>query len=74
MKYSRIEAVYESYEVSDHSPIILCTKVIRNFFLKPFRLLNVLLHDEKFNHMVQEVGFNLFLDILCIQFGRNCRI
>lgn len=55
MKYIIIEVVYKSYGVADHSPKLLCTEVIKNFFPKPFRLLNVILQDEVFNQMVQEV-------------------
>ncbi|XP_070031573.1 uncharacterized protein [Nicotiana tomentosiformis] len=55
MKYSNIEAVFDNYGVSDHSPIIVCTEVTRNYLPKPFRLLTVLLQEDEFRKMVQGV-------------------
>ncbi|XP_009768813.1 uncharacterized protein [Nicotiana sylvestris] len=67
MQYSYVEAVYDNYGVSDHSPILLCTKVTRNYLPKPFRPLIVLLHEEEFSKIVQEVwaqkitGYTMYL-------------
>ncbi|XP_009780001.1 uncharacterized protein [Nicotiana sylvestris] len=55
MKYNNLEAIYENYGVSDHSPILLSTEVTRNSLPKPFRLLTVLMHEDEFSKMVQEV-------------------
>lgn len=55
MKYSNIEAVYDNYGVSDHSPIIVCTEITRNYLPKPFRLLTVLLQEDEFRKMIQGV-------------------
>ncbi|XP_075075657.1 uncharacterized protein LOC142162788 [Nicotiana tabacum] len=55
IQYGYTEAIYENYGVSDHSPIVLCTEIIRNHLPKPFRLLNVLLQEDEFNKLVQEV-------------------
>ncbi|XP_019242167.1 PREDICTED: uncharacterized protein LOC109222251, partial [Nicotiana attenuata] len=55
LQYGYIEAVYDNYGVSDHSPIVLCTDAARNHLPKPFRLLNVILQEKEFQKTVQIV-------------------
>lgn len=53
--YSSLEAVLELPGVSDHSPIIINTEVMRNHLPRPFRLYTVLLKQKEFEEAVQEI-------------------
>lgn len=41
--------------MSDHSPIVINTMVVKSYMPKSFRLYNVLLHNKEFEQAVKEV-------------------
>ncbi|XP_070008101.1 uncharacterized protein [Nicotiana sylvestris] len=54
-KYSSVEAIFENPGVSDHTPIVINTMVVKSYMSKPFRLYNVLLHNKEFEQAVEEI-------------------
>lgn len=64
--YSNLEAHYLSTGCSDHSPILITTMVARKRLPRPFRLLNILLHQKSFTRATQYIwGYNIPGHAMC---------
>ncbi|XP_070002871.1 uncharacterized protein [Nicotiana sylvestris] len=54
LKAKKCKMRYLLLGVSDHSPIIINTLVVKSYLPKPFRLYNELLHNKEFEQVVEE--------------------
>ncbi|KAK4372905.1 hypothetical protein RND71_008289 [Anisodus tanguticus] len=54
MKYGRLEAFFGNPECSDHSPIIIDTIMTHQPSHRPFKLLNVLMKQDRFEIIVKQ--------------------
>lgn len=66
MQYNHIEANFKDFGRSNHTSIVLCTDQTIIQVKRPFRLLNVVLQQEKFKEITRSIwqqqvpGFKLF--------------